>query len=327
MSALGTSSSNEEKKPDGNELSCFGLINLSLPTPVPYNSSLKAGDKYILMDLGGGTADICFQEVVGEGGVKGIVGGPSTGGPWGSTVIDEEFMRVLEVILPKGWLKEFRENNPRDYLTLRHNFEHAKETFYRRQEKEAIYRAEKRRKRKYHRVDAPDSFARFLDEKVAMDPTLAEKYESFADMAPTLPFEEIKKTAHLKCDDNDDLLLSYKMWEHLFDSKVVEPLCDHLYNCLREMKRDFKYFFLVGGLSASGYVQTVMREKFGRDSEFGLEIIIPKDPLLSVVKGAVLFAKNPECKMCIFSAVHISHKNNKNRHPFPNTSAYLRSGR
>ncbi len=85
-----TSPIEEEKKSEPPDLSCCRLLNLSLPTPIPYNTSLKPGEKYIMLDLGGGTADFCFQEVVDKGGVKGIGGGPSTGGPAGSTVIDEE---------------------------------------------------------------------------------------------------------------------------------------------------------------------------------------------------------------------------------------------
>ncbi len=63
---------------------------------------LRPGDAYILADLGGGTADICCHEIMeGHEGAVQEINVPS-GGPWGSTFIDDEFFKLLRKILPKG---------------------------------------------------------------------------------------------------------------------------------------------------------------------------------------------------------------------------------
>ncbi len=90
------------------------------------------------------------------------------------------------------------------------------------------------------------------------------------------------------------LQLSFTAWHSLFD-KVVHPLVSHITQLLKEdtsSNHKYDYIVMVGGLSSSGYVQSSIHEHFGPSSKFQLDIIIPKQPLLSVVHGAVLWAKH-----------------------------------
>lgn len=54
------------------------------------------------------------------------------------------------------------------------------------------------------------------------------------------------------------------------------------------------YICLVGGLGSSKYLQHRITEKFGPSSKFGLNIIIPSRPILSVVDGAARFGLQPD---------------------------------
>merc|ERR1719410_2082251 len=58
--------------------------------------TFSKGQKYILIDAGGGTVDIAFHEILGDFGVK-ECHHPS-GGPWGSCYIDDEFVKILNII-------------------------------------------------------------------------------------------------------------------------------------------------------------------------------------------------------------------------------------
>ena len=64
------------------------------------SKALKIGDKYILLDLGGGTADIACHKILGNDNV-GEIHHP-TGGAWGSTYIDHEFEKALHDLPLKG---------------------------------------------------------------------------------------------------------------------------------------------------------------------------------------------------------------------------------
>eukprot|EP00483_Globobulimina_turgida_P011169 UN11190 len=89
------------------------------------------GDKYILVDAGGGTVDVACHEILGENGEFGVkeVLHPS-GGAWGSCYIDDEFVKLLKDIFGNEWIEEFKQTKPNFYTALLHNFQNAKETFY-----------------------------------------------------------------------------------------------------------------------------------------------------------------------------------------------------
>ncbi len=51
---------------------------------------LAKGDRYFVLDLGGGTADIACHQIIDKFKVKEAI--PPSGGPWGSSYIDEAFV-------------------------------------------------------------------------------------------------------------------------------------------------------------------------------------------------------------------------------------------
>merc|ERR1712087_615049 len=87
------------------------------------------GEKYILIDAGGGTCDVACHEILGDFAVQEIV--CPTGGPWGSTYIDDFFIKLLHLIFNKQWLDEFKTEDPASYTELIDNFRVAKQEFWR----------------------------------------------------------------------------------------------------------------------------------------------------------------------------------------------------
>merc|ERR1712151_1006939 len=68
------------------------------------------GEKYILIDAGGGTCDVACHEILGDFAVQEIV--HPTGGPWGSTYIDDYFVAMLKTIFNEEWIANFRKEDP-----------------------------------------------------------------------------------------------------------------------------------------------------------------------------------------------------------------------
>ena len=56
------------------------------------NIRFEKGDKYILIDAGGGTVDIAFHQVLGQFGIKEIH--HPSGGPWGGCYIDDQYIQI-----------------------------------------------------------------------------------------------------------------------------------------------------------------------------------------------------------------------------------------
>lgn len=68
---------------------------------------LSDGKSYIVVDAGGGTIDIIAHKIE-KGKIRELA--PARGGPWGSTFVDEEVLKILKKIFSEAKLEEFLNN-------------------------------------------------------------------------------------------------------------------------------------------------------------------------------------------------------------------------
>eukprot|EP01084_Bolivina_argentea_P084108 152205_1 len=238
------------------------------------HTTFTRGDKYILVDAGGGTVDIACHEILGQNGEYGVkeILAPS-GGPWGSTFIDDQFEALLHEVFGEERMSDFSEENANVHTALLHNFQQAKEAFFG-QDK--------------HNVRIPFDFIDFMQDKLEETTSEKEDIETFVSSQTT--FGE----SNLLSLSAEYLEIDKKGWEIMFNH-VVEPIIDHIHKLLAEPKlmRNCKYLCLAGGLSSSPYFQSKMTEMFGSKSKYGMDVIIPNRPILSVVEGAAYFGITP----------------------------------
>ncbi|CAC5408557.1 unnamed protein product [Mytilus coruscus] len=83
--------------------------------------TLKPGMQYMVVDLGGSTADITVHQINGDGSLKEVV--PASGGPWDSKSIDEAFHSFLKKICGPKVMEELRETELEDFIDLFREFE------------------------------------------------------------------------------------------------------------------------------------------------------------------------------------------------------------
>lgn len=88
---------------------------------------LSPGTKYILADLGGGTADICAHEILENDKIRELY--RVQGGPFGGSSVNHEFVQFLIRLVGDDAWKTFRTQNYFDYLQLLKEFENRKRTF------------------------------------------------------------------------------------------------------------------------------------------------------------------------------------------------------
>ncbi|ETO24508.1 hypothetical protein RFI_12646 [Reticulomyxa filosa] len=127
----------------------------------------------MIIDLGGGTADIVSYEVLKEFQVKELV--YPSGGPWGSSVIDEEFESILKNLFGSEVMTEFQKSYPAHYVELFKEFEKSKTTFFK--QKTLTGKTIEQLRRQNHNVTLPTEFIDFLDEKFGDE--LPDKVEAF----------------------------------------------------------------------------------------------------------------------------------------------------
>ena len=96
--------------------------------------------------------------------------------------------------------------------------------------------------------------------------------------------------------EEEYLKINFVVWTTQMFDLVVDPIINHCVYLLTEtiMKEKTNYICLVGGLGSSKYLQHRITEKFGPSSKYGLNIIIPSRPILSVVDGAARFGLQPD---------------------------------
>ncbi|WAR26409.1 HS12B-like protein [Mya arenaria] len=85
------------------------------------------GTQYMVIDLGGGTADISIQEKEQGGTLKEIH--KPTGGPWGGTYVDAKYLKFLEHIFGNKAITSLKTEEMADYFDVIREFETKKRTF------------------------------------------------------------------------------------------------------------------------------------------------------------------------------------------------------
>eukprot|EP01083_Nonionella_stella_P081209 223580_1 len=233
------------------------------------------GDKYILVDAGGGTVDIACHEVLGAFGVKEIV--HPSGGPFGSMAIDDEYCKLLSILFSVEWMNEFKRGYPHIYLQIQQNFQAVKCTLYRKV------------KKRWYNVWLPSEFIEFLEDKI----------ESFNDLNVTtiedmVSNAKISGFSNLISFEEGYLEIDVMVWRLMFDH-VINPIIFNIQKLLdnAEQMRDCRYLCLVGGLACNTYFQSKMKRHFGVESRYNLDVMIPQRPMLCVVEGAAYFGITP----------------------------------
>jgi len=262
------------------------------------------GEKYILIDAGGGTCDVACHEILGDFAVQEIV--HPTGGPWGSTYIDDFFIQLLHKVFGQEWLDQFQRDDPASYTELIDNFRVAKQEFWSEAdcaspdehengptlEEMSVSQRVELFANKWHNVQLPFDFCTFLEERVEEGKDGAD----CEDLETLVESTEIEGHKRLISLEDEYLRLNYMIWTTQLFDLVVQPILDHCTYLLNEtiMKDATNYICLVGGLGSSKYLQHRIKQSFGPSSKYGLNIIIPSRPILSVVDGAARFGLQPD---------------------------------
>ena len=245
------------------------------------NHPWRKGAKYLLLDLGGGTADIATHQCVSPSCVTEVR--PPSGGPWGSVMIDDQFEQWLcRSVMPPSWLRQFKLDCPQQWMMLMHAFGDAKQTFT--------------HKHKEHCFTLGTDFANFVKHKLAAlrgAGAEAEADEKWAWLAEQTDLTTIAahvcetegKAGLVQFDASTTVLtLHSKLWRAFFD-EVIGHIVAHC-KMLIEESGPFDFFLAVGGLSRSVYVQRRLLKHIGAKSEHRLRMYPCDTPSLAVVKGA-----------------------------------------
>ncbi|KAL3831480.1 hypothetical protein ACJMK2_023221 [Sinanodonta woodiana] len=215
-------------------------------------SSFEPGTQFILVDLGGGTADITIHEV-GESGNL-IELSPPSGGPWGGTKVDAAFDNLLENVFGQHVVSSFTQKNKSDELDLKREFELKKRTF------------------------PVEDTIRFRN--LSKITKILKKTGQTLEQTLTGTVYE----GHVM-QKRDQVHISDTLISKLFED-VKMKIIQHMKEMLIQ-HRNVNTILMVGGFSESKVIKMAVKEAFPRKT-----IIIPEEASLAVLKGAVMYGHN-----------------------------------
>lgn len=213
------------------------------------------GQKYLIADIGGGTADFAVHEVNKDGSLKELY--RASGGPHGGIYVDKEFLKLCELIFGNGAIEDLKRNEIEEYLSMLSAFENKK-----------------------RHVTSDNSVSLKIRVAVTLNSRRSEKEKK--DAIKTHNLEENVSLI------TDKLNLKPEVMKGFFTASL-NSIVKHVRKIIEAIP-DIRYILLVGGYSASSLLQETIKQEFDKR----LKIIIPQESYLSVVKGAVLFGHNPQ---------------------------------
>ncbi|XP_062583858.1 heat shock 70 kDa protein 12A-like [Saccostrea cucullata] len=219
----------------------------------------QPGCCFLVLDLGGGMADITVQKVERDGKLSQLHA--ATGGSWGgSSCVNNSFFQDLMKNLGHKVYQEFMMKSIGDYFLFRNQFEKAKQNFKNNQEGVVL--------------QLPSSLEKITREVNGKS------------------IEEILKEldTHESLAYSDGQLKFTAERFKAFFSQTIQSIIDQIRKVLKNKKcSEVKYVLMVGGFSESDLVRTSIKEAFP-----GVGVIVPEEAALSILKGGVLFGHAPD---------------------------------
>ncbi|WAR26406.1 HS12A-like protein, partial [Mya arenaria] len=217
-----------------------------------------AGTQYMVIDLGGGTADISIHEKNQDGTLKEIH--QPTGGPWGGIYVDANYLKFLENIFGKQAITALKTEDMADYFDIIREFEIKKKTLNKQIKGKFTFKISSTTKKLSKKLTGQN-----LEQRLG-----------------SLGYGEsviVKR---------DKLRVEPEIVRTWFDGPI-DNIIGHVQNLLRESTlRAVQTVVLVGGFGESAYVQERMRAAIPDK-----RLIVPAEADLAVLKGAVRFGHNP----------------------------------
>ena len=208
----------------------------------------------------GGTLDVTAHEIIAGNKVREI--DRASGGDFGGIKVDAAFEKMLSRIFGEALIQKFKAEHSADWLDMINQFEVRKRS---------------------ERIDEEGIAIRLASNFINF-------YKSFGDGdSCSSAVGRVYKPEEVKIIRSDYLSIGPSIMEELF-KPVIRGIIDHLKSQLRNPKMSrVSLMFLVGGFAESHLLQSRIKEEFGKT----YKILIPNEAKTAVLRGAVMFGKDP----------------------------------
>ncbi|CAG2238269.1 unnamed protein product [Mytilus edulis] len=247
-------------EPEAASIFCQFLSTEKLKGSDPGFTMTAEGTKFMVVDLGGGTADITVHEKAANGHLK--EKHRAIGNDCGGTSIDRRFFKLFEEIIGKTTMDSLKKESPLAYIDLIREFESVKRT-----------------------VETETKTKVTMTIPVVALETSCQKVHN-KNLESLLADSSYSKDIKLAQD-------KIRIHVEVFN-KMFMPSVDSVISLMKEIfqdksLKDVTHLLMVGGFSDCQLMHDAVRQAFPEK-----KIIIPEEAGLAVLKGAVLFGHDPE---------------------------------
>ena len=218
-----------------------------------------------LFSFSGGTVDVTVHEILKGGKLKEVY--KASGGPWGGNRVNQMYEKFIEHIVGSNVLQKVKKHHMSDWLNMMRVFEETKRTLSK-------------------SVPEDDDDQIFL----RLEHCVNEEYQDFHGLS----LQEAFSTDRV--DNPQGAVLRKKTILQIpktvvldWIQKVAKSVKDHVQELLNRLTDNISFIVMVGGFSNSLVLQEEVKSIIGK-----IDVFVPEEAQLSVVKGAVLFGWNPK---------------------------------
>ncbi|KAL5007577.1 hypothetical protein ScPMuIL_016383 [Solemya velum] len=225
-------------------------------------SKFDPGQRFMVVDLGGGTADITVHEVQNDGKLKGLT--KASGGAWGGADVDTAFIGLLKELFGEEVMEAFLKENTDGKLDIESRFELKKRNI------------------------KPDATV------LSLPSGLFAKHESIKKTSFKNRMSESKiYSDKVQCKKDNKLSIDTAFLKEKVFRETIYCISGHIQDTLKTAGPRVKTILVVGGFSESTLVQKHLETVFPH-----MAVVIPQEAGVAVMKGAVLFGLNPNVICC-----------------------------
>ncbi|XP_021363012.1 heat shock 70 kDa protein 12A-like isoform X1 [Mizuhopecten yessoensis] len=214
----------------------------------------KQGLHYLVVDLGGGTVDTTIHEFDDENKINELHS--TCGAVFGGLRVDGAFVEFMMKVIGFEEMDKFAQSFRGDLLTLHKEFESKKRVF-------------DPTSQDYISIKVPAILRRIYEVNAKQPLQLKVDNSEFGDLVKM---------------HGDNINIDPEIFDDFFKS-AGELILTHVMKVLSSKKgRNVKTIVMVGGFAQAASIQSLMRKKFP-----DMTILMPNEPELAVLKGAVLY--------------------------------------
>lgn len=225
-----------------------------------------ASNRYMVLDIGGGTVDIAIHKVNEEDNTVESDLVP-TGNDWGGTKVNEEFSKLLQRIVDDPQFQNFRKKLGAQADAIISTL---------------IYQDFELRKKHFGDSDTEDD-----ELSIVLHHKFIKHYTEAAIDAGVKALNDDRVDL-----DEDTLIIKFSKMKELFES-AVKSIIDCTSSALDKSSINIEMVYLVGGFGGCQYIYRVLSDFF-KKRDPNIVVVVPKLNKLAVSRGAVIFKQRPD---------------------------------